>query len=105
MDIRMEKGHSAKFYLRHEIDENGNYIRRWIPADSPSFRPAESVYGGYVETDKEHIQEAKDSLLKNMFDMLTELSKKESFWFVREQDDNRVVVGWSIEIIPMSERQ
>lgn len=54
---------------------------------------------------KEHIQEAKDSLLKNMFDALTELSRKESFWIVREQDDNRVVVGWHIEIIPMSEQQ
>lgn len=101
----MEKGNRAKFFLRLEKDENGNYIRRWTPADNPSFRPAESVYGGYVETDKEHIQEAKDSLLKNMFDALTELSRKESFWIVREQDDNRVVVGWHIEIIPMSEQQ
>lgn len=101
----MKIGESVKFLVRLEKDQNGDYIRRYTPADKPSFDPTTSVYGDYVKTDKDHIQEAKTSLLRNMFDVLTELSKKDEFWIVRETDENNVVVAWKIEIIPMSEQR
>lgn len=90
-----------KFSVVMDTDENGKLVRKLVPCDEGQTEPAYAVYGDYLKTDKEHIQEVKDTLLENLFDVLRELAEKDDFWIVKTLDENTTTVGWKIHIPQM----
>ena len=62
------------------IDENGNTVKKFE-------LPECHQYGDYVKVKESQIQEAKDELLLQLFDMLKELSKDDKFWIVKRASD------------------
>lgn len=96
---------NAKFRVAMVKDENGNLVRKFVPCDDGQSEPAVySVYGDYLKTDKDHIQEAKTALLENLFDVLRDLSEQDDFWIVKALDEDTITVGWKIHI-PQMDKQ
>ena len=87
-----------KFKVIIAADENGNPARKFAPMEDERPSPVYAVYGDYLRTDKEHIQQTKDSLLVSIIDTIRDLSENEDFWIVKEADDGSVTVGWKIHI-------
>jgi hypothetical protein len=72
-----------KFNVVTTIDENGNPIRKFEPIDKPECHQ----YGDYLKVKESQIQEAKDTLLVQLFDMLKEIAKDDKFWIVKRASD------------------
>lgn len=85
-------------------DENGKLVRKFVPYDEGQNEPVYAVYGDYLKTDKDHIQEAKASLLENLFDVLRNLSEQDDFWIVKELNEDTITVGWKIHIPGMDKQ-
>ena len=68
------------------VDKNGNPVRKFEPLDKTS-EPECHQYGNYVKVKEDQIQEAKDALLAQLFDMLKELAKDDKFWIVKRASD------------------
>ena len=95
---------SKKFRVVTDTDENGKPVRKFVPCDEGLIGvidPAYAVYGDYLRTDKEHIQQAKDALVESLFHVLRELAKNDDFWIVKELNENTSTVGWKIHIPQM----
>ena len=90
---------------------NGNPVRKFEPLDKPECHQ----YGDYVKVKEDQIQEAKDALLVQLFDMLKEISKDDKFWIIKRASDfdgsilgrpagfadNDVTVGYKIDLPQM----
>ena len=75
-----------KFRVITEKDENGNHVRKFVPVEEAP-EPECHQYGDYVKVKENQIQEAKDNLLEQLFDMLKELAKDDKFWIVKRASD------------------
>lgn len=47
------------------------------------------LYGEYILTDEEHIQDAKDILLEILIDTIRALAKEDDFWIIKTAEDHR----------------
>lgn len=101
---------NKKFNVVTTIDENGNPVRKFEPIDKHECHQ----YGGYLKVKEDQIQEAKDTLLVQLFDMLKEIAKDDKFWFVKRASDfdgsilrpagfadDDVTVGYKIDLPQM----
>lgn len=93
-----------KFRVIMGVDENGKPARRFVPYEEGQAAPVYAVYGDYLKVDKEHIQQAKVTLLEDLFDTIRKISENEDFWIVKELDENTATVGWKIHI-PQMDKQ
>lgn len=90
-----------KFRVVFDDDGSGKPVRRFVPYDECRRAPVYAVYGDYLKTDREHIQQAKAALLEKLVDVLRELSENDDFWIVKEWDADTITVGWKIHIPEM----
>ena len=92
---------NKKFRVITGTDENGNPIRKFVPYDEGEHSPQFAVYGNYVVVDEAQIAAAKKELLQDLFYVIEELAKKDSFWIVKNHEENKCSVAWKIHIPQM----
>ena len=78
---------NKKFRVITTKDENGNPVRKFVPYDEEAPEPECHQYGDYVKVKEDQIQEAKEALLVQLFDMLKEIAKDDKFWIVKRASD------------------
>jgi len=77
---------NKKFRAITEKGVNGNPIRKFVPIEEAP-EPECHQYGDYLKVKESQIQEAKDALLVQLFDMLKEIAKDDKFWIVKRASD------------------
>lgn len=90
-----------KFRTIIEKDENGVPVRRFVPCDDQAPEPECFLYGNYMVAEEDQIQQAKEELLKGMFDVIKKVSEDDRFWIVKKLEDNKYTVAWKIEFTHM----
>ena len=76
-------------------DGNGTFERKWIQPGDEGKDPkvlykTTSVFGDYIWSDEEHINDAKNVLLEQLLDTIRSLAKLDEFWIVKREDDYRL---------------
>ena len=92
---------NKKFRVITVKDANGNPIIKFVPYDEEA--PEQECFqcGDYVVVDEDQIQEAKEDLLKGIFDTIKEVAKDDRFWIVKKLNDNKFTVGWKLDFPQM----
>lgn len=72
-------------------DENGKLVPKWVKEGEEKnpdvlFHVA-AQFGDYTVTDEEHMVEAKEALLEQMFNTIRKLATKDEFWIVKKPSD------------------
>ena len=78
---------NKKFNVVITKDENGNPVKKFVPCDQEAPKPECHQYGDYMKVKEDQIQEAKDKMLVQLFDMIKELAKDDKFWIVKRASD------------------
>lgn len=93
----------SKFKFEMVPGEDGKLVCKWTPVENEteSAIVPGAVYGDFVKTDAEHIEEAKSGLLKGMFAMICGLAAHDNFWIVKPAGDGQVIVAWKAEFPQM----
>ena len=93
----------SKFKMEMVPDENGKLVRKWTPVENESEATPDNccVYGNYVKTNADHIEEAKAGLLEDMIALIRILALHDNFWIVKPTDDGQVTVAWKAEFPQM----
>ena len=92
---------NIKYRVISEKDNNGNLVKRFVPYDEESPEQECFQYGDYVVVDEDQIQEAKEELLKGIFDTIKKVAKDDRFWIVKKLNDNKFTVGWKLDFPQM----
>ena len=92
---------NKKFRVITTKDTNGNYVKKFVPYDEEVPEPECFQYGDYVVVNEDQIQEAKEELLKQIFDVIKEVANDDRFWIVKKCEDNKCTVGWKIDLPQM----
>lgn len=106
-------------------DENGKLVRKWVregEEHNPEFLfRVGAEFCDYIWTDEDHIEEAKEGMLEQMFDAIRCLSKLDEFWVVKGPDyweqfshpdnmvdpipqqvrDGKISIAWMVEFPQM----
>ncbi len=75
-------------------DESGKLVRKWVKEgeegkDPDVLHQVSSLFGDYIWTDEEHMEDAKEELLEGLFNAIRELAKNDKFWIVKREADWR----------------
>ena len=73
---------NKKFKVVATTDSNGNLVKQFVPIDSECHQ-----YGDYLRVKEDQVQDAKDQLLAQLFDLIKEIAKDDKFWIIKHASD------------------
>lgn len=75
-------------------DESGKFVPKLVKEGEQGKDPnilykVSTQFGGYLWTDEEHMDEAKNALLEQMINTIRNLARLDRFWIIKGEDDFR----------------